>query len=125
MKNCGISYTCYCHNNWLSYGLVFGSDPDRSMAGDDGKENIDYSNNRVREMKGTVMQTALIGAVSPAQDPVKAMLEIMTLDEKIGQLFIVSLRSFKETEPVLTADGKVESVLKNIKSGELFSLLKI
>ena len=100
--------------------LFFGSGPGQEQAGDDGKENIDYSNNsgeRDESGSGNAGNSPDPGAVTPAQDPVKAMLENMTLDEKIGQLFIVSLRSFKETEPVLTADEKVKSGIEKYKIG--------
>ena len=75
-----------------------GHDPDLSQNGE--KTGNDISN-----------------TVSPTPDPVKTTLDNMTLDEKIGQLFIVSLRSINALEPVLSMDQKIESAIKKYKVG--------
>lgn len=56
-------------------------------------------------------------SATPTPDPVKAILENMTLDEKIGQLFIISLSSANDAGPVLEADEKTEDTIKKYRVG--------
>jgi len=53
----------------------------------------------------------------PTPDPIKAILEKMTVEEKISQLFIVSLRTFKPEEAVLAASDEIKSAVKKYRIG--------
>lgn len=55
--------------------------------------------------------------VSPTYDPVKTMLANMTLDEKIGQLFMVSLRTFNAAQSLSAVDQETESAIDKYKVG--------
>lgn len=50
-------------------------------------------------------------------DPVKTILEQMTVDEKIGQLFIVSLRSFDAGEATLGINENIKNAMQKYKPG--------
>lgn len=62
-------------------------------------------------------ENSVTGTVSPTPDPVKAILGEMTVDEKIGQLFIVPLSTLNAGGPALEVDEETESSIKKYKIG--------
>jgi len=63
------------------------------------------------------ISNGITGIISPTPEPVKAILDKMTLDEKIGQLFIVSLHSLHSGEEVLEVDDEIKAAIKKYKIG--------
>lgn len=59
----------------------------------------------------------ITGMATPTPDPVKEIIDRMTLDEKIGQLFIVSLRNFNAYQSVLEVNEEIESAVEKYKIG--------
>ena len=54
---------------------------------------------------------------TPVPDPVKEILDGMTLDEKIGQLFIVSLNQDEQGNAILAVNDSIKSIMKKYKPG--------
>ncbi|ANX01222.1 glycoside hydrolase family 3 [Thermoclostridium stercorarium subsp. leptospartum DSM 9219] len=71
---------------------------------------------------GSKTDGEIIYTVSPAPepveaDPVKTILENMTIDEKIGQLFILSMRNLDATNAALEINENIENAVKTYKPG--------
>jgi len=55
--------------------------------------------------------------VIPSPDSIEAIIDCMTVDEKIGQLFIVSLSSFKADKAVLEVNDEIKEAAEKYKVG--------
>lgn len=64
-----------------------------------------------------VIDDKITPTLSPTPDPVKTTLAEMTLDEKVGQLFIVSFHTNNAGKPVLSIDKDIKDVINKYKIG--------